>query len=98
MKCEKSINGWDVKIYNPNDHDKPEEEREVLLEKKYKTIKLALEEINATLKDYDMPVSYSTLRKIGDRSYKAKESRLGKSVKMTKCKLKMEVIYSYKFE
>lgn len=91
MKYEKVVNGWDVKVYDPNDYKKPEEERKLLLEKKYKTIKLALTEINATLEGYEMPVSYSTLRKIGDGSYKAKESRLGKSVKMVKCELKMKV-------
>ena len=91
MKYEKTVNGWDVKVYNPDDHDKPEEEREVLLEKKFKTIKQTLEEVNATLKDHDMPVSYSTLRKIGDGSYKSTETRIGRSIKMEKCKLRMSV-------
>tara|TARA_R100001163_G_C5066052_1_gene204263 strand:+ start:866 stop:1177 length:312 start_codon:yes stop_codon:yes gene_type:complete len=93
MKYEKVVNGWDVKLYNPDDSDKPEENREVLLEKKYKTIKEALEDINLSLKPYDIKVSQSTIRKICNGSYYkvAGNSKTAKSIVLKKCK----IIYEY---
>lgn len=87
MKCEKIMNGWEAIVYNPNDHEKAVDEREILLSKKYKTIKQAHEAILSTLEPYDMTVSYSTIRKIGDGSYNGRDSKIGRSIRMNKCKI-----------
>ena len=98
MKYEKVVNGWDVKVYDPNDYEKPEEERTIILNKKYKTIKAAHEAIKTSLEGHDLTISYSSLRKIGDGSYPAKESQIGRSVKMDRCKIHMKVVFERKYE
>ena len=86
MDSEKIMKGWEVIVYNPNDYEKPEDEREVLLESRYKTIRQAHEEIERILKPYDMKVSYSTMRKMGDKSYKGGSSKLVSYIRFNKCK------------
>ena len=87
---ERVMKGWNVKLFNPTQCDLPEEEREVLLEKKFKTIRQAHTEITEILNNYDFKVSYSAHRKIGDGSYTGKNSRLKGCIKFEKCDIKVK--------
>jgi hypothetical protein len=87
---EKEINGWEVTIYNPKQGDIIEEERDILLKKKYKTLTVALKEIQSTVEPYGMSVSLISLRKISTNDYGSDKSKLFKSIKIRKCKLRVK--------
>lgn len=88
---KKQIRYWSVILYNPNDIKKDIEEREILLEKKFKTVKDAYEGITETLRknNCDVKLSLITLRGMTTEIKDDSKTRsiLHKIIKITKIKV-----------
>jgi len=84
---EKIMNGWQVKVYNPEQVELPKEEREVLLNKKFKNVRLAHAAILEVLEPHDITISYSSMRNIAHGSYSGKNSVTNRSIDIEKCKI-----------
>jgi hypothetical protein len=88
-----TVNAWEVTVYDPDDVELPEEDRKIILNDNFRTIKIAHKEIASVLKPHGMEISEISVRKISNGTYESRTSKLFKSIKITKIKLEKSVNY-----
>lgn len=84
---EKIMNGWHIILYDPNDLEK--EDRSILIDRRFKSIKEIYDVIRPYLLDRNLDVSYITFRKMCHVSYNGINNKIYRSLSISKCKIKV---------
>jgi len=88
---EKIRKAWLFTVYHPDDHEKEINERRILLQKKYKALRFAHEELEPLLKEHNRVLSFETLKRIAYGNYFTKNGSLNRIVTCEKSTIKITV-------